>query len=40
MMEEIIRPVFNMVYDVWENDKPLPNLLTKFPSQQLSDPEF
>ena len=40
MIEEVIRPVFNMVYDVWENDKPAPNLLTKFPNKQLSDPEF
>jgi hypothetical protein len=40
MIEEVIRPVFNMVYDVWDGDKPIPNLLTKFPNKQLSDPEF
>lgn len=40
MSEEPIRPVFKMVYDVWEGDKPIPNLLNRFPNKQLSDPEF
>lgn len=40
MIEEVIRPIFNMVYDVWEGDKPIPNLLSRFPNRQLSDPEF
>ncbi len=39
-MNEVVRPVFNMVYDIWDGDKPIPNLLSKFPNRQLSDPEF
>ena len=39
-MEEVVRPILNLVYDEWDNDLAKPNCLSKFPEKQLSDPEF
>ena len=31
--------IFNLVYDVWDNDNPIANLKIKYPWMQLSDPD-
>lgn len=40
MMEEPIRPVLNIVFDKWNEDTPIPNLLSQYPNKQLSDPSL